>query len=134
MTISKAKALAWMWFSRFIRLRPQANIPEGSRRCVTCGRVCPTKGTGAIHAGHFVPGRSNAVLYDEHNCHPQCFACNLYNAGAWVEYERFIISEYGEPECERLKALRFKVLHMSIQEHLEVAEKYRLKVEELGGW
>lgn len=132
LTTTIARDHAWKWFSRFIRLRDSE--PNGTARCVTCGRVSPIKGTGAIHAGHFVAGRSNAVLYDERNCHAQCFHCNLYNSGSWVEYERFILQKYGAAECDRLKSLRFIVKPMSAEEHEEVSEVYRKKVEELGGW
>lgn len=137
-SIGKAKKLAWMWFSRFIRLRDSKPIdPEnGARvcRCVTCGHIAPMSGPGAIHAGHFIPLRHNAVLYDERNVHGQCHLCNLWRRGAWIEYERFMLDKYGPAVVQELKDLSREIRSMTAADHLAVAEVYRGKVAGLGGW
>lgn len=130
-TVSKAKAEAWKWFSRWVRLHESHN---GYAVCVTCGKIYPISGKGCLQAGHFVPGRGNAILYDERNCHPQCFVCNQYKGGAWVEYEQWMLERYGQDVVDELKRLKNVTINMLASQHREIAEKYKEKVEELGGW
>ena len=117
----------WLWkiFSQYIRLRDCIKslgaVDRG--KCVTCGRIYPFK---KLQAGHFVPGRTRAVLFDERCVHAQCFLCNMkpdhtdvvlfddsdthaqcYRcnhklSGAWPAYYRFMQQEYGQAVVEEL--------------------------------
>lgn len=131
-SIGKAKKLAWMWFSRFVRMRGAwLSCGVWVNRCVTSGATLPIK---SIHAGHFVPGRHNAVLYDERNCHPQSFIENVRRGGNWPAYERFMLEKYGPEVVQELKDKDREIVQMTAADHLAVAEVYRGKVAGLGGW
>lgn len=70
---------------------------NGFCTCVTCGKVKHYK--DGIEAGHFVPGRGNAILFEEANCHPQCGPCNR-RAGPRVSqvagaYHAYMLERYG---------------------------------------
>ena len=58
----------------------------------------------------------------------------MYKGGAWVEHEAYVKEKYGQEEVDRLKRLHFEVKQMTANDHLEVAETYKRKVKELGGW
>lgn len=62
-------------FSIFIRQKYADNFGE-----VTCF-TCPKTGTvKELQNGHFVPRQYLSLRWDERNCRPQCYACNmLYN-------------------------------------------------------
>jgi len=59
-----AKATAWKWFAKYIKLR-DAIATTGTKeaaRCITCGIVFPLPG---LEAGHMIPGRTGGILFDE---------------------------------------------------------------------
>lgn len=93
----------WLWkiFSQFIRLRDCLKttgvVDRG--RCVTCGRIYPFS---KLQAGHFIPGRTRAILFDEMCVHAQCYRCNVKLDGAWPPYYRFMQKEYGQNVIEEL--------------------------------
>ena len=80
-----AKDAAWDAFSIFIRTRDcikyTGTVDNGM--CVTCNRPYPFE---KLQAGHFIAGRTNAILLDEDLCHTQCYGCNMGRSGAHVEY------------------------------------------------
>jgi len=129
--VKAAKAKAWMWFSRFIRLRDSF---EGRAKCCTCGFEAPITGKGCIQAGHFVAGRNNSILYVEDNVHAQCAMCNRWRRGNPVAYEMFMRKHYTFERIEELKQLSLKVVPMSAENHKQIASEYEKKVSELGGW
>ena len=127
---NRAKATANGWFSKYIRLRDCISSTRGVEygRCVTCGDLKEFK---ALDCGHFVPGRTDALLYDEHNAAAQCQRCNRFMQGQWVEFERALLARYGQPEVDRLKRLKNKVTKYSIPELRAIADKYREKYKSL---
>ena len=90
-----AKDTAWRWFSLYIRLRDclsTTGSPEACR-CVTCGAVVASS---QIDAGHAIPGRHNAVLYDESLVYGQCRKCNQNGDGQTEAFRNFLIAKHGE--------------------------------------
>jgi hypothetical protein len=55
-----------------------------------------------LQAGHFLPGRSDTVLFDEEGCHCQCKRCNVFLAGAWPAYYRFMQGHVGQEAIEKM--------------------------------
>ena len=73
-TISKVKKELDRVFSIYIRTLYSVN---GDVKCYTCTKIAPIK---EMQNGHFVPRQYLATRFDERNCRPQCYACNmLYN-------------------------------------------------------
>jgi len=122
----KAKACAWKWFSKYIRARDcldtMGDLKHGI--CITCDNVIRFE---KMDAGHFIPGRSDAVLFDEHNTHGQCVSCNRFKQGMWVSYEKALLSKYGFAEVARLKELYFTDVKLTELEFREIADYYRMK-------
>jgi len=130
-SVKSAKAKAWMWFSRFIRLR---DSKDGMAKCCSCDYTGSVFGKGCLQAGHFVSGRNNSILYDPRNCHAQCSMCNRWKGGAPVPYEMFMRARYGLEVVEELKQRSLLVVPMSALDHLAVAKQYEKAVSDLGGW
>lgn len=131
--ISKLKEKAWKQFSRFIRLRDRLEDPETGFvtdfvKCCTCGVVKPWK---EMQAGHFIPGRTNSILFDEKCCHAQCGACNVYKNGNLIEYWPFMIKKYGMREINRQKKARVKSRKFTEEELVELCGHYKKLADEL---
>ena len=125
----------WTQFSIYIRTRDCLST-TGSRdegRCFTCGKIFPFK---KLQAGHFVPGRRNAILFNEECVHAQCFHCNQPAArgglgGNILEYRRRIVDMYGpgyDEFLERLSRTTVKYLPCDLD---EMADKFKEKTKEL---
>jgi hypothetical protein len=89
---------AWAEFSRYVRLRDALATTQTTTccRCITCGSLHPIEGKGAIQAGHFLPLRRDAYLFDERGVFGQCAACNIRHNGMWPAYYRALVSKFGE--------------------------------------
>jgi hypothetical protein len=129
---AKAKDKAWKVFSQYIR-RKYADF-LGYASCVTCGI---RKHYKDLHAGHFIDGRNNTVLYDERLVHPQCFHCNSKHPGCLsgnkVAYTVFMMKTYGYTveEIKRFQDMYYSSKPMKAWEHDEIRIKYEQKLKEL---
>lgn len=121
LTVSKAKKRAWSAFSLWVRSRGSVG---GMNNCVTCGRLYPIKGRGVIQAGHFIPGRHNSLLFDERNCHPQCYGCNVMKKGNMVKYYKWMRKTYGTKVINELEKLDNKIVKYSVEDLLEIEKHY----------
>jgi hypothetical protein len=107
---AKAKQKAWAAFSLFIRTR--------DKKCVTC----PTG--SAQQAGHFIDGRSNAVLFSEKGVHGQCYHCNVGLKGNKLEYWLFMERTYGRKVIDQLMAESKIMVQYKTHDFIAIAEKY----------
>lgn len=132
-TITKAKKKAWTQFSLFIRLRDSLKTVGNTTQCacITCGNIYPTFGRSCIQAGHFIPGRKNAVLFHEDLVHGQCHICNMWRKGDWVSYEKKMVEMYGRKKVEEFKNLAFITVKYSVAELQSIEAVYKEKVAEL---
>ena len=103
MSIKVDKEKCWRAFSRYVRLRDclKTGSPDWGLCCSSGVRV-PYKGG---HAGHFIAGRHNAILFEETNCHLQSNYDNTYLQGNGAGYCKFMLKEYGQEEIDRLMRL-----------------------------
>ena len=122
----KAKEKAWKAFSLYIRHRD--SLDGEICMCCSCGRIYPLK---KMQAGHFIPGRSNAVLFEENGVHAQCYGCNVGKGGNWPGYYEFMLAKYGETEILRQLSERNKIIQYKTSDYLEIAEKYTQKLKEI---
>lgn len=130
----KAKEKVNKLFSIYIRTR-DCLLTTGHReegKCVTCRRIFPYK---ALQAGHFVPGRHSSVLFDERNCHAQCFRCNMKRPGCLggnlIKYYPFMLEEYGQAVIDELETADLVVKKFTVVELQELFNTYTKKLYEL---
>lgn len=129
-TIQSCKNKAWQSFSRYIRTR-DAIATTGdtdSLICCTCSKLIPFKQS---QAGHFIAGRTNALLFDEDIVHGQCYACNVCNHGEQLEYYYYMKKRYSEEQILEMRKLRYKTVKYTEEDLIEIAKKYRDMTEEL---
>lgn len=120
---SLLKEKAWNSFSKFVRARDcmaTTGFPDAGN-CITCGGVFPFK---ELQAGHFIPGRGNAVLFDERQVHAQCYRCNIKLKGNWVPYEAFMVEKYGRRIVEEMKVDARKTHQIMGYQLKELREHY----------
>src|SRR5690242_17136225 len=87
------KQCTWKAFSVYIRLR-DADL-NGICACCTCGAFHHWKDGLRINAGHAVPGRGNAVLFDESIVAAQCAGCNNDGGGEQYKFFEFLKKKHG---------------------------------------
>lgn len=131
----KAKDAAWDAFSLFVRTRDSIKTTNSTDmcKCVTCNRLYPRIGIGCIQAGHFIPGRLNAVLFSERGVHGQCLGCNgnppIGKGGNRIEYWLYMEREYGRQVIDELIAESKPTVQYKEFEYREIAENYQAKTE-----
>jgi len=50
---------------------------------------------GKLQAGHFMPGRTDNILFEEEAVHAQCYRCNVTMSGMWPAYYTAMEEKYG---------------------------------------
>lgn len=122
-SLKTLKNKRWKLFSEYIR-RKYADR-DGYAECVTCKRVKHFK---QLQAGHFVPGRTNSILFEEDNCHPQCYGCNVGKYGNTVEYYVFMLEKYGQKRIDELRRIGTYTVKFTIEDHEEAIEELKDKL------
>lgn len=130
---AKAKDAAWSAFSLYIRTRDSIRTTGAIAecRCVTCGRKYPRLGKGCIQAGHFLAGRTGAVLFDEDGVNGQCYGCNVGRSGRHVEYTLYMLNKYGQVFIDQMLANSKKTLKYSVSDYEYIEKLYTGKTNEL---
>lgn len=93
----KLKKKVWVEFSMFIRTRGASE--DGRQQCFTCD---VEKFWRELEAGHFIPGRHNANLFDERAVRPQCRKCNGHLRGNTIVYYPKMVSMYGQEAVDEM--------------------------------
>lgn len=105
-------------FSIYIR---QSYAVGGYVSCYTCGREGEVK---EMQNGHFVPRQYMATRWDERNCRPQCYACNMLYNGQPSAYA--VRLERETPGIvKELETLRRTIKQWTIKELEEMIAKYK---------
>lgn len=129
-TVSKTKDEAWKEFSKYIRLRDCLETTKSfyEGRCITCGKLFNFK---QLQAGHFVPGRTNAILFNEDCVHAQCYRCNISLSGNLIEYYPYMLNKYGKKKVEKLKKLSRQIVQFKVVDLERIKEYYKDKYNNL---
>lgn len=129
-SLSWHKNKAWVEFSKYIRTRDCIRFTGSPERgmCVTCKRPYDFK---QLQAGHFIAGRTNAVLFDEEAVYSQCYACNVGRGGAHVEYFVFMEQEHGRDKIDELRNKRHRTVIFKRTDYEQIRSEYRAKYESL---
>jgi len=101
--------------------------------CCTCRKQYPSFGRGCVHAGHFLSGRRNSILFDEKCVHAQCAFCNIQLKGNYQEYEKFMLLKYGVQVVNDLKAKQFSKKRYTIQELKDLIQQYEALIITMRG-
>ena len=125
-TLRSLKNKCWRVFSEYVR-RKDADA-GGTAYCFTCGAP---KFWKELHAGHFVGGRTNSVLFNEDIVKPQCLTCNVFKNGNYGPYTLKMIDQYGRAKVEEFLSLRHQVKKYTLADLEELIQAYKLKLAAL---
>ena len=122
---TQARKYAWDQFSWYIRLR-DSKLTTGTfkaAKCITCGNTYPIM---KIQAGHFMPGRSDTILFDEKGVHAQCYRCNVMLAGLWPAYYASVKQMYGQ-ECIDEMLIRWysDEVDYTVEDFVKIGDRYK---------
>lgn len=121
--LAKSKEKAWRAFSKYIRIR-DALLTTGTTDyaiCCTCGKEYPI---AKLQAGHYLPGRTNGILFDERGVHAQCVGCNMFGKGMQAEYHLYMLDKYGAEVCEELARQKVSGCKIRNDEYDSLAVEY----------
>jgi len=127
--MKKEKTRAWWikeldsWFSKYIRLK----YDKG--RCYTCGYVAPWK---RLQNGHMVSRYYLSTRFDERNCRPQCYTCNMFRKGMIPDFSQRLEKELGDGITKELYKIAQRITKdFDIQFLQEKVSYYKTEVEGL---
>lgn len=126
-SVAKLKKDADTWFSKATRLR-FADKKDGEwwAKCITCDAYKPIK---QLQCGHFMSRQYNSTRYDEENCAPQDYGCNVMHQGRQYEFGVALDGLYGAGTAKRMHD-QAKIPHQfSREELLEIIKNSRAEVE-----
>ncbi len=118
-------------FSLYIRLKYCDS--NGLVKCFTCGVYKPYKGGGnlGIQNGHFWSRKDSSVRFDEDNCRPQCYQCNVVKSGNYPIYAVRLINEIGIDKFNLLEVKKNSTNKINSFEYNLLISEYTKKVETL---
>jgi hypothetical protein len=113
-------------FSIYIRLKyadEDLNV-----KCFTCDKVYHYK---KIQNGHFYSRGILSLRWDEQNCRPQCYGCNIARSGNYIEYYKRLEKEIGKGGMDYLEYKRHQIKKMNKLDYQIYIDTYTQKVAEL---
>lgn len=117
------KTKLWGIFSEWIR-RNGAD-EGGTNNCFTCGKLAHWK---ELQAGHAIPGRHNAVLFDSEIVKPQCPRCNVWSGGMYHIFATKLIKENGMEWWEKKLEGARQIVKYTRADIEQMIETYKAKL------
>ena len=126
-TVSKLKKKLDAIFSKYIRMKDAFYVDdELSCTCCTCGKTNPVK---KMQNGHFMSRQHTTTRYDEKNCSPQCYGCNVMQQGRQYEHGIYLDNIHGIGTANVMH-IKSKVLkQFTVHELEEMIVDYKEKVK-----
>ena len=113
-------------FSIYIRLKyadEDLNV-----QCFTCDRIYPYK---KMQNAHFWGRTHLSTRWDEENCYPGCYGCNVAKNGNYIEYTLRLQKHLGEQAFEALEQRKNQTKKMGKADYQELIDLYTQKVADL---
>lgn len=110
-------------FSLYIRNKFKNQ--DGTVTCFTCYNRHPLK---EIQNGHYVRRANMNTRFDERNCRPQCFKCNVWYRGNYAQFTDHLLEIYGEEWLRELIADGRKIKKWTSQELKDLIKFYQEKI------
>lgn len=121
------EAIAWRWFSLYIRLR-DSNRQSGWGRCITCDKAVHYKES---NAGHCISRAKKAIKYDERSVNLQCVDCNKYHYGRYEVYKTKVDEKWGKGTYADLDSKKNNLVKRDRNSFIALIELYKMKVKHL---
>ena len=110
---------------------------DADKGCISCNHGWDKPWTRQRHAGHkFSVGSNPTLRYNLFDIFLQCSICNNWKSGNEREYDKGLITHYGQEMLEYIQELplKYKELHLSIEElNQAIINARNIKKEILSG-
>lgn len=135
----KARDLADLWFSRYIRIKYHFKIIDGQVYCQCIVNPSVIKLAQHMDNGHYESRGNEITRFYEDNCRPQNRSSNRFSGEK--DHRKFgenLKKQIGEERFEKIHEMvtSNEIIHISEQYYKDIATKYRKLtnqlVEELG--
>lgn len=113
-------------FSQYIRLRDA--FPNGTFRCISCGRIKPFE---QADAGHYHSRKHMSTRFDEENVSSECRACNRFSADHLIGYRENLIRKIGTQRFQLLEVKAHQTKKWSCFELEQLIKYYSVLVKKL---
>lgn len=104
-----------------IYIRKKYADEKGMVRCFTCSKLIPWQES---QNSHYCSRRHMNTRFEEKNCAPACFACNVFKHGALDDYALALQRKCGDGILKELNRLKNQTKKWTAQELLSLIEKY----------
>jgi hypothetical protein len=84
-----------------------------------------------IQNGHFYSRGILSLRYDEQNCRPQCYGCNIARNGNYIEYYKRLEKEIGKGGMDFLEHKKHQTTKMGKADYQDLIDLYTQKVADL---
>ena len=118
------KKKLWPIFSLYIRISHSDH--NGMTKCITCEKMGHWE---EFHAGHFLAGRNNGVLFEPRGCFPQCPRCNIFLHGNVENFYPFMLNKYGKKVIAELKYNKMNPPKLDISWYEDKIKEYQRKLD-----
>jgi hypothetical protein len=125
-SLRQLKSQCWKLFSEYIR-RKHAD-EGGTVECISCGKLLHWKDS---QAGHFIGGRTNAVLFDEDIVYPQCRTCNIFKNGNYAAYTIAMLDLKGRTWVDEKLAQKHQTVKFTRSDLQEKIDDLKVKLGQL---
>lgn len=123
-SLRSLKNKCWKLFSEYVRRRDADE--GGTTYCYTC--ELPIHWKYEAQAGHAIPGRHNAVLFDPEIVKPQCQRCNIWSGGMYHVFTTKLIKENGMDWWEKKLEGAKQIVKLTRADLEEMIESYKAKL------
>lgn len=103
-------------FSLFIR-------QKYGTRCYTCNQI------GKMQCGHYISRSVRSTRWEEDNCRPQCYGCNIMHGGRPIDFREHLIKDFGEDWVKFLENKRHTLFNPSDEWILLKTTEYQNKLD-----
>ena len=127
---SGAKATAWAWFAKYIKLRDalETTGTPDEAICITCKTFNNIK---YIDAGHMLGRRTGGILFDESMVFAQCRSCNRDHGGEYQAYKMVMVERNGIEWYHMKEVAQKQNTKLGEFECKLISDQYREKYKEL---
>lgn len=120
LTLTKLKKKLDAVFSQFIRQKYADG--NGNAQCFTCGYRAHWK---KLQNGHLVSRYYLGTRFDERNCRPQCYTCNMFRNGMIPDFSQKLEAELGEGITKELYRDANKPVKWSEIDYIKKIDYYK---------
>lgn len=113
-------------YSVYIRL--VYTTADGMCKCFTCDQKLHWR---RIQNGHFQSRRFMSTRFHEHNCAPQCYACNIGLSGNQYIYGVKLDEKFGPGTAQSMVTLSRQITKFTAEDLLRLIDETEDKVERL---